>query len=164
MMTRKEIRQISKAGVLLFAAVTLGTSCSAAAPSPRDEVLIVLRSVQDAIVRGDSPTAIATMQYAPNVVIVGEGDKEPERGLKAAASALDAFVTSLGPNGQKSCRNELAEPTVASANTYASFLLIHCGANPPARPDPIDVRCLYVWQKLPQGWRVVLEQWGVGTF
>jgi hypothetical protein len=28
--------------------------------------------------------------------------------------------------------------------------------------EAMDFRTVYVWKKLPQGWRVALEMWGLG--
>ncbi len=130
--------------------------------TPRAEVSAILSAVAAATVRGESAATVAGMLYSSDVVLVGEGDPEAKRGMQGATADVAAWWASLGPNGQRGCTLALAGPEISSATTFTSFVVIHCAANPPTLAEALDVRCLYSWKKLPQGWRVALEQWGVG--
>jgi ketosteroid isomerase-like protein len=157
-------RPISSALIAFF---LLGSASAATAnaaePSPRDEIKAALDAQYAAILGGISAAKFAEMLYTPDVVIVGEGDTGLKHGIHTAISELEAHWASLGPDGVKKCRVSLAEgPAVHSAKTYASFAVLHCEPNPPAVKEAGDFRVLYVWKKLPQGWRVALEQWGIG--
>jgi ketosteroid isomerase-like protein len=148
--------------IALFGGAAVADVDSGTNSSPKEAVRRVMREADAAMASGAPAAKISAILYSSDVVIVGEGDKGAQRGMKAATADVEGFIASLGPNGGKSCKSESVDPIVSSKNTYASFMLIHCDANPPTLPDAMDVRCLYVWKKLPQGWRVVLEQWGVG--
>ena len=132
--------------------------------SPRSEVLSVLREVEAGIARGASPEESAKLMYSPDVIIVGEEDPGARRGLPSTIEAVAAFQASLGPNGAKGCRYELPAGEVSSPTTFTSFVLLHCKANPPALAEDLDVRMIYSWAKLPEGWKIVLEMWGIGRF
>ncbi len=148
--------------VCLIGGVGAATA-DAAAPSAREEIKAALDAQYAAIVGGISAAKFAELLYTPDVVIVGEGDTGLKHGIKTAISELEAHWASLGPDGVKKCKVSLAEgPAVQSAKTYASFAVLHCEPNPPAVKEAGDFRVLYVWKKLPQGWRVALEQWGIG--
>lgn len=153
-------------GALIAVSLIAGAGAAAASaggPSPRDEIKAGLDAQYAAILAGISAAKFAEMLYAPDVVIVGEGDTGLQRGIKTATAEVEAHWASLGPNGVKKCKISLADDTaIYSANTYASFGVLHCEPNPPATKQAGDYRVLYVWKKLPQGWRVALEQWGIG--
>lgn len=152
-------------GLTIALALAAGMpACAEPAPaaSPRSEVLSVLREVEAGIARGDSPEKSVNLMYAPDVIIVGEEDVSARRGLKPTVEAVAAFQASLGPNGAKGCRYELPAAEVSSATTFTSFVLLRCKANPPALPEDLDLRMIYSWAKRPDGWKIVLEMWGVG--
>jgi hypothetical protein len=138
---------------ILAIALLCGVYLALASPAQHDEsrlaVMRVLHEVEAGLVSGDPPA-------------VNEGEPTAKRGIKAATEEVQAFVDSLGPNGQRTCKYQVLEPVVSSPTTFASFLLLHCDANPPTLRDPVDARMLYAWKKQPQGWRVVLEMWGPG--
>lgn len=129
-----------------------------------NEIKAAMNAVEAAVLGGESPAKVAELLYAPDVVMVGEGEANATRGMKAAVAALESHWASLGPDGQKHCKLRLTdEQAVASATTYAAFLVLHCEPNPPAMKEAMDFRTMYVWKKLPQGWRVALEMWGAGS-
>lgn len=153
------------AGLAISLSLAAGTpTCAEPAPpaSPRSEVLSVLREVEAGIARGDSPEKSVSLMYSPDVIVVGEEDASARRGLKPTVEAVAAFQASLGSNGVKGCRYELPVGEVSSPTTFTSFVLLHCKANPPALPEDLELRMIYSWAKLPQGWKIVLEMWGVG--
>jgi ketosteroid isomerase-like protein len=122
-----------------------------------------LRSVEGALARGDSADKIARMLYADNVVIT-EDAPGSMRGTAAAIKGVQEWLDALGPGGAKGCKYGVVEPTVESSETFSSYLSLHCKANPPVLKEDMDLRMIYVWQKLPQGWRVVLESVQSGKF
>lgn len=152
-------RNVARAGVLAIA--ILGTTAMA---STRDEILAALDTLNAAYSRGASTAELTELLYVPEVVIVGEGEKTPKQGLQGGAAEVDAFVRSLGHEGIKSCKAKLVGPEVSSAETFASFVSFHCDAQPPGQPQPIEARLLWVWKKAPHGWRIALEQWGMGKY
>jgi hypothetical protein len=157
-------RTVSSALIVLLLIAGAGAAVAdSVRPSPRDEIKAALDAQYAAILGGISAAKFAEMLYAPDVVIVGEGDKGLQHGIKTATADVEAHWASLGPDGVKKCKVSLANgPGVSSATTYASFGVLHCEPNPPASKEASDIRVLYVWKKLPQGWRVALEQWGIG--
>ncbi|MBL8267628.1 hypothetical protein [Steroidobacter sp.] len=141
---------------------TVVTSVAARADTLQ-EIKAEMATVETALMGGASPAKVAELLYAPDVVMVGEGEAGVTRGMKSAVQALEEHWAGLGPDGQKHCKLTLTgEQAVASATTYAAFLVLHCKPNPPATKEAMDFRTVYVWKKLPQGWRVAIEMWGVG--
>jgi ketosteroid isomerase-like protein len=138
--------------------------CGPTTPNPTAEIRATIDAFQAAVTRGESAAVAAELLFAPDVVMVGEGEAGTRRGIKIAIAEMEAHWAAMGPGGiQKCSKLQLADDTaVYSADTYASFLALHCEPNPPAVEAAQDVRVLYVWKKLPQGWRVALEQWGIG--
>lgn len=138
--------------------------CGPTTHNPTGEIQAAIDAFQAAVTRGESAAKAAELLFAPDVVMVGEGEAGSRRGIKIAIAEMEAHWAAMGPGGiQKCARLKLAEDTaVYSAETYASFLELHCEPNPPAVSEAQDVRLIYVWKKLPQGWRVALEQWGIG--
>ena len=150
-------------GVAVAMLMSGAGSAAAPKPTPREEIKAALEAQYAAIVGGISAPKFSEMLYAPDVIIVGEGDTGLKRGIESAAEEVAAHWASLGPGGVKKCKLALAEDAgVSSATTYASFGVLHCEPNPPTVKEAGDYRALYVWKKLPQGWRVELEQWGLG--
>jgi ketosteroid isomerase-like protein len=146
-----------------FISCAVITAASPAGAGTLNEIKAAMNTVEAAVMGGESPAKVAELLYAPDVVMVGEGEANATRGMKAAVEALESHWASLGPDGQKHCKLRLTdEQAVASATTYAAFLVLHCEPNPPAVKEAMDFRTLYVWKKLPQGWRVALEMWGAG--
>ena len=143
-----------------------GAVIAAADPTesdPREEVVAALEATNAAVRGGISPTGLAEMLFAPDVISLGEGEIVATRGIKANAAAVAEHWAGSGPDGQKKCTQALTDdPGVFSGDTYASFFTHHCDANPPAVTEAVDIRGIYVWKKLPQGWRVALVHWGVG--
>lgn len=144
-------------------ASAVATGASPANPDTLREIKAAMATVEAAVMGGESPARVAELLYAPDVIMVGEGEAGATRGMKAAVEALETHWASLGPDGQKHCKLTLTgEQAVASATTYAAFLILHCEPHPPAMKEAMDFRTVYVWKKLPQGWRVALEMWGIG--
>lgn len=128
-------------------------------------VQAALDAFQAAVRSGKSAAQAAELLYTDDVIIVGEGGEPPSRGRPAAVAEMDAHWSSLGSDGVKRCNLVLSpDSAVSSADTYASFFDLHCDpVSPSSEPIP-DIRGIYVWKKTAQGWRVTLEQWGVGKF
>lgn len=161
-MTRNRTMTGGVATALIIVAATVAVA-DAPEQTPREQIKAHVDAVQTAVMRGDSPAQVAQLLYAPDIIMVGEGEAGPTRGMKAAIKALEDHWASLGPDGQKHCTLSLgSDPGVGSATTYAAFVLLHCEPNPPTIKEPSDFRTVYVWKKLPQGWRVAIEQWGAG--
>lgn len=134
-----------------------------AGQTTREEIRAHVDSVQAAVMRGASAAQVAQLLYAPDVLVVGEKEAVPTRGMQAATKAVEADWAGLGPDGQKRCILSLgSDPGVGSDTVYAAFVTLHCEPNPPTSQEVSDFRTLFVWKKLPQGWRVALEQWGTG--
>jgi len=123
-----------------------------------------VHEVEQAFIRGDDPETVSRLLYADDVVLLGQDDAHAAHGMQAAIGEVKDWYDSLGPNGQKTCKFKIVEPAVASTTTFSSFMLLHCDANPPKLPQAQELRMMYVWKKLPQGWRVQLEMWAPGKF
>ena len=132
------------------------------ADNTRAQIATKLKSMEKALAAGESATAISKMLYSSNVLITGEGEAGGTRGMDGAIKDVQGWMDSLGPNGTKGCGYTIADPVVASATTFSSFILLKCKANPPVLPQDQDLRMMYVWKKQAQGWRVVLEMWAPG--
>lgn len=145
---------------LLVSAIVMTTPAKA---DTLQEIKAAMATVETALMGGASPAKVAELLYAPDVVLIGEGEASVTRGLKAATTMLEEHWKGLGPDGQKYCKLSLSgEQAVSSSTTYAAFLVLHCKPNPPATKEAMDFRTVYVWKKLPQGWRVAIEMWGLG--
>jgi ketosteroid isomerase-like protein len=121
-----------------------------------------LQTLEQALVRGDSATAVAKSLYAEDDLLTGEGEAGSTRGMAATIKDVQGWMDSLGPGGTKGCKYTIVDPVVSSPTTFSSFLLLKCKANPPVLKADQDLRMMYVWKKLPQGWRVVLEMYESG--
>ncbi len=132
-------------------------------PGTKGEIERALHEIMVGVQHGDSAATMSRKLYAKDVLIIGEGEAHTTQGISDAAKDTQAFWDSLGPGGNKGCRFQMVDPSVHSRDTFTSFLLLNCKANPPTLAAPITVRLLYSWKKLPEGWRVVLETWGTGT-
>jgi ketosteroid isomerase-like protein len=135
----------------------------AAQAQSRAAVESVLRAVEAALARGDTAEKVTKMLYAEDIVIT-EDEPGSIRGLAAATQGVQGFIDSYGPGGGKGCKFTLVDPAVASSTTFTSYLSLSCKANPPVLKENMDLRLLYSWKKLPQGWRVVLETVQAGKF
>jgi uncharacterized protein YbdZ (MbtH family) len=148
------------------AAALLAAAAAGAGPEAsetRHQIEAAVGKIQAAVQGGQSAAQVAELLYTNDIIIVGEGGAPAARGRQAALAAMEAHWASLGPDGVKRCKLALADdPGVASAETYASFFVLHCDPIPPSAEQIPDVRGIYVWKKTPHGWRVALEQWGIG--
>ena len=154
-------RVIFGAAAMLLTATVAGAGT--AESQTRHQVEAAVNEIQAAVAGGQSAAKVAELLYTNDIIIVGEGGLPAARGKQAALAAMEAHWASLGPDGVKRCKLALAkDPGVASAETYASFFVLHCDPMSPSAEQIPDVRGIYVWQKTPQGWRVALEQWGIG--
>jgi ketosteroid isomerase-like protein len=165
-----ENRMCGKSGVAAtFLGLCFGLQSqpsSAAAPvedATRTQIENTLRSVEQALVRGDSATAISRMMYAENDMLTGEGQEGSTRGMTGTVKDFQEWLDSLG-SAVKTCKFSIVDPVVASSTTFSSFVQLHCNANPPALTKDQDYRVIYVWRKQPEGWRVVLEMYLSGRF
>jgi len=152
---------------VLAAAFAVGAASAdepAAESTVRNEVRATVDAVNAAVRAGISPAGLVEMLFAPDLVAVGEGEPGARRGGRAYAAVVKEHWDAMGPDGQKKCLLALAEETgVSSADVYASFFTLTCEPNPPSVTEASVIRGIYVWKRLPEGWRVVLEQWGVGA-
>ena len=149
----------------LAVSVAAVVSAATQGSATRNEVQAAMDAFQAAVRSGQSAAQAAELLYTHDVIIVGEGGAPPSRGRPAAVAAMQAHWSSLGRDGVKRCNLSLSgDAAVASAETYASFFALHCDPVAPSSEHIEDIRGIYVWRKTPQGWRVVLEQWGVGKF
>jgi len=144
-------------------ALAAGTGGQQTDEQVRSEIQQVLTTLEAALARGDSAEDTARMLYAEDVLI-SSPDTPVVRGIEGATAAVQDFFDALGPGGGKGCKYRVIDPVVASSATFASFLSLSCKANPPVLAEDLDLRLVYVWKKLPQGWRVVLETVQYGTF
>jgi ketosteroid isomerase-like protein len=145
-------------------AVALFSGNSVAQSDPREEIRATIEATQIAIANGVSPAEFSRMLYSPDIIEVGEGLQDPTIGIENATTAVADHWASIGPEGLKNCELSLADyPGVFSETIYASFVVLRCKANPPKVMEAQNIRCLYVWKKLPQGWRVAMFQWGLGN-
>lgn len=137
---------------------------SAIEAKSKAEVLKTLDAVENALAANKSVAEVTNLLYAsePYPVVVGDGDAKATRGHAGILADMKAWMEGLGPNGGKGCKFTLPDPVVGTSSTFASFVILHCKANPPVMPKDQDLRMVYVWRKFPQGWRVVLEQFEEG--
>jgi ketosteroid isomerase-like protein len=156
------------------AAAALAASClgllpqraSAGAPiedATRAQIEQALRSVEQALARGNSAVSISKMMYAEDDMLAGEGQAGSTRGIAGTIKDFQEWIDSLGP-AVRTCKFAIVGPVVASTTTFSSFVQLHCNANPPALVKDQDYRVIYVWRKQPDGWRVVLEMYLSGKF
>jgi len=158
---------VGVASMFWIATAMWSTTASASgqvAAQAKREIEQALRGMETLQERGADGKELSKALYAEEIVIVGEGDSKAQRGLAAATAETQGWLDSLGPNGVKTCKFTLVDPVVASRETFSSFVLLHCKANPPVMREDQDLRMMYIWKKYPQGWRVVLEMFAPGKF
>jgi ketosteroid isomerase-like protein len=127
------------------------------------EIVKVLEHIEELNNRGEDLTKVSHMLYTDDVVVIGTHDTRAARGINEAIEGVDVWRKTLGTApGPKMCHHVLKEPFIASATTFASFMIDHCPGNPPVVTKDYDARLLLVWKKLPQGWRIALEMWADG--
>lgn len=152
--------------------ITLITMLFAAPCAHAEQARTTLRAeIQDALTKQQAANAdgldaagLARRFYTQDVVIIGEGEKAPSRGIDAAIKAMQDWNDYLGPGGQKKCTFELEDPVIGTGDTASSFVVLGCKANPPKLAKDEIIRQLFVWKRTPQGWRVALEMWQAGGF
>jgi ketosteroid isomerase-like protein len=135
---------------------------ASAADSTRGQIEAAISKLEKALARGESAEVISKMLYADDDLLTGEGEAGGTRGMTATIKDVQAWMDSLGAGGTKGCKYTLVDPVVSSATTFSSFILLKCKANPPVLKEDQNLRMMYVWKKLPQGWRVVLEMYESG--
>ena len=162
---------MKRAGIAVLAAAVTFTGIAAADSAPsakasgtRAEVAAALSAVSAARTRGDSAAKVAKMRYADDILIVEPGNDPPIRGIAATTTAVKEWMDSLGPGGVKACTYKIVDPVVATAKTFSSFLHMVCKANGTTTKEDMNLRLVYVWEKRPEGWRVVLESVHEGAF
>jgi hypothetical protein len=158
---------IARAGLAATWLLMCLPQTSPAAPSEADrtkeQIASALHSIEHALARGDNATQISKMLYASDDLLTGEGEPGSTRGIADTIKDVQGWMESLGPGGTKGCKYTIVDPVVASASTFSSFILLRCKANPPVLKEDQVLRMMYVWKKLPEGWRVVLEMYASGT-
>ncbi|WP_157035868.1 hypothetical protein [Sphingobium chungbukense] len=112
---------------------------------------------------GLSTTELVKRFYAEDVIITGEGDAVPRRGIKDAVTALDDWFAYLGPNGNKGCEFSVQDSLVASGDLASVFAVLKCKPTPKTKKEE-TIRQLFVLKRSPLGWRVVREMWQAGDF
>jgi hypothetical protein len=136
---------------------------SAEVPDPtRIEIAQALKTLEQALARGEDATKVSKRLYADQDLLVGEGESGATRGMKDTIVDVQGWYESLGPGGTKGCHYTIEDPVVSSPTTFTSFILLRCKANPPTLMSDQELRMVYAWKKLPEGWRVVLEMWAPG--
>lgn len=161
---------MSKSQVVGTAAMTFAFFVSATCSSQesagkfRGEISIALAKQQAANEAGEDAAQLAHRFYTDDIVIIGEGDSEPSRGMDAAIKAMKDWNDYLGPGGQRRCQFRLEDPVVGSVNTVSTFVVLSCKANPPKLKKAETIRQLFVWKKMAEGWKVAMEMWQTGGF
>lgn len=133
-----------------------------AVDATRTQIEASLKTLEKALARGDSATAISKSLYADEDLLTGEGETGGTRGMAATIKDVQGWMDYLGPGGTKGCKYTVVDPVVSSETTFSSFILLKCKANPPVLKADQELRMMYIWKKLPQGWRVVLEMYESG--
>lgn len=142
----------------------VATGADSAVPGKVQSELEGVLAAQDrANANGESAEQLARRFYTDDVAIVGEGDPHAKHGIDAAIVEMTEWMKSLGPQGQRGCHFHLEGPVIASATSASAFVTLTCNANPPAAPSDQVIRQLFVWKRLPQGWRVAMEMWEGGS-
>ena len=152
---------LMSAGWLMSLSQTL-PAATAGSDTTKEQIATALHSLEQALARGDSATQIANRLYASDDLLTGEGEPGSTRGMADTIKDVQGWMDSLGPGGTKGCKYTIVDPVVSSATTFSSFLLLRCKANPPVLKEDQVLRMMYVWKKLPEGWRVVLEMYAAG--
>jgi ketosteroid isomerase-like protein len=134
-----------------------------AAGDTKSQIVAALAAFTAALTRGDSVEQVTNLLYAKNVLIVEPGEP-PVRGIPATLKAMHAWEDSLGPGGVKDCNYKVIDPVIATARTFSSFLYMTCRTNGVTTKKDMELQLLYVWEKRPEGWRVVLESVNEGGF
>ena len=142
--------------------LTLSTQAAVSPVQSMAEITQVLKTMEQALARGDDAAKVSKMLYAEDDLLVGEGEAGATRGIKDTIPDVQGWYDSLGPGGTKGCHYTIVDPVVSSPSAFTSFILLRCKANPPVLPQDQELRMLYAWKKYPLGWRVVLEMWAPG--
>jgi hypothetical protein len=129
----------------------------------RTQIESALHAVEKLLARDASAEEIVGLLYADDALLTGEGAAGSFRGRAAVIEDVAEWKKGLGPGGSKTCKYAIVDPVVASKTVFSSFLLLTCKANPPVMPKDQTLRMLYTWTRLPQGWRVILEQYESGV-
>lgn len=162
-----KFKSIAATASLVATAFAICSTATCAAPPHEDatraQIERALQTLEQALVRGDSATAVAKSLYAEDGLLTGEGETGSTRGMAATIKDVQGWMDSLGPGGTKGCKYTIVDPVVSSPTTFSSFLLLKCKANPPVLVADQELRMMYVWKKLPEGWRVVLEMYESGN-
>ena len=93
--------------------------------------------------------------YASEVIIVGEGLDQPVVG-KEAALRLIADLIQSGAMGERTI--EIASVGGDDRTAYSFMRFRGRGTSAGS-----DARALYVWRRVPDGWRVVADMYQSGT-
>ncbi|MDE1008802.1 MAG: nuclear transport factor 2 family protein [Paraburkholderia fungorum] len=150
----------------MLCALFASAVCSAdeSTGSLRSAIASALSTQQAANAAGEDAAQLAHRFYTNDVVIIGEGETKPSRGMDAAVKAMVDWNDYLGPGGQKKCHFELEDPVVGSDSTVSTFVVLSCKANPPKLTKDETIRQLFVWKKTSEGWKVAMEMWQSGGF
>jgi hypothetical protein len=152
---------LMSAGWLMSLSQTL-PAATTGSDTTKEQIATARHSLERALARGDSATQIASRLYASDDLLTGEGEPGSTRGMADTIKDVQGWMDSLGAGGTKGCKYTIVDPVVSSATTFSSFLLLRCRANPPVLKEDQVLRMMYVWKKLPEGWRVVLEMYVAG--
>jgi ketosteroid isomerase-like protein len=150
--------------VLAGASVTgFATADASSAPGTRVQIVEKLAAITSALTRGDSAEKVVNFMYADNILLAESGET-PVRGRKGVVKAVQDWMDSLGPGGVKACSYKIIDPVVETSREFSSFLNMTCKSNGVTTKQDMQLRLLYVWQKGPEGWQVVLESTQDGSF
>jgi ketosteroid isomerase-like protein len=126
----------------------------------REEISASLGAAAAALARGASTEEFASLLYAEEIIVLGEGWPSAIRGLGAFMPQLAIINDGWGKRPRLTFT--LVEPAVLGESTAASFTEVRCR---PDLPDAADIlyRVLYAWKRTERGWRVVLEWYSEGS-
>lgn len=157
-------RVVSMAAVICMFAASATCRAEESTAALREAISSALAKQTAANVAGEDAEQLAHRFYTNDVVVIGEDEKQPSRGMAAAVKSVKDWNDYLGPGGQRKCRFDLEDPVVGNANTVSTFVVLNCKANPPKLTKDETVRQLFVWRKTSDGWRVAMEMWQSGGF
>jgi ketosteroid isomerase-like protein len=129
----------------------------------RAQIVATLGAITSSLSRGDSVEKVTKMLYTSDSLILEPGEP-PSRGLQSALKAMQVWEDSLGPGGVKDCKFTVIDPVVSTSTTFSSFLYLTCKSNGVTTHKDMQLRLLYVWERRPEGWRVILESVQEGAF
>ncbi len=125
------------------------------------EIAEVLRGAADALLHGATAAEFASMLYAPDLIVVGEGWPRAIRGVQAFLPNLNALLQGWGPNADLTFR--IVDPVIAGESMATTLVDVHV-APKGAMAAAEYYRVMYAWMRTTNGWRVAAEMYTSGSF